>query len=198
VIVKDLDIKPLEYMISTEETLCTLCGKTIAKGAPCAIKNTIVKDTSGYKLQTETECMSMCSMTAGDEEVKDKVRPIMFHASVADLPEFATEEHHNLKFILRRSGVWVATGYSKILEWQTKTREMAFIVFKDLQVQKKIFALDRTGGDYTEEFEKWKTPDGFEVRRYIKSTPYAMQGDWSAPLVFLAVAPPKVKAVRAS
>jgi hypothetical protein len=196
-IIQDLDIRPLEFLIATEEMLCTVCGKTIAKGAPCCIKKTIVKDTTGYKLQIETECMSMCSTTKEDAEVTDKVRPIMFHGSVVDLPEFATEEHQHLKFILRRSGVWIATGYSKILEWQTKTREMSFIVFKDSQVQKNIFALDRKGGDFTEEFENWVTPDGFEVRRYVRSTPYALQGDWSAPLVFLA-AVPKAKVAKAT
>jgi hypothetical protein len=199
VIVQDLDIRPLEFLIATEEILCTVCGKTITKGMPYAVKKNIVKDTAGFKLQIENECMTACSAIRGEQYALEpgKGRPTFFHASVAELPEFAGDEHQHLKFIVKRSGAWIATGYHKILEWQAGNKEMCFIVFKDVQMQKKIFALDHKGGDFAEEYETWKTPDGFEVRRYIKNTAHVMQGDWTAALAFLA-AVPKGKAIRAS
>jgi hypothetical protein len=185
-ITQDLAIRPLEYLIATEKLLCTLCGKTIEKGMPYAVKKTVTRGPTGYALQIEMECMSMCSMTTLEATETGKIRPTFFHHTVAELPEFAGEEHANLKFILKRSGTWIATGYHKILEWQAGNKEMCFIVFKDMQMQKKIFVLEHSGGDFAEEYEIWKTPDGFEVRRFTKTTNHVMAGDWSAPLAFLA------------
>jgi len=140
-----------------------------------------------------TECLTACSVykrTLEDSEADrgylPSAKPVPYDAMWDELPEMATENEKRLR-IVTKTGLWIATGYERIVSIGANRRK--FLECSKAQIQKPMFSLYPQEKDGYGVYEMWKSPDGMKVREYKQDDRSFRAGYWYPPLHMLTIAP---------
>ena len=186
-VIEKLGLVKEQYAIAVEKMKCGSCEKDIPVGRPYQIKQTIKLLEGEYVVERTIECMSPCSLVLQSlmeaELDSQPVRSsVTFPAAWDDLPLNPTSDEQRVRIVTTRNHIWIASGYTRILEWESGKGKNRYCECSVDQIQKRAFVLDPQNKDSFGVWERSRTSDGIVVRKYKESYRDLRAGFWYLPM----------------